>query len=418
MFLPFLVLFIAIALIFPTNGNESDESRYLMFAQNLVHGFYSPPAPNIDLGNSPGYPIILIPFIALSLPLICVTILNAFFYYFSIVLLFKSLERLVSFKIALIFSLFWAFYYNSYQNIYLIISETFVSFLICLLIFSLTSAFDLKNSRKTEFYIYLSGLTIGYIALTKVIFGYVVLLMLIVSFFLWLLNRTSIYYKKGLLILLIGMFTTAPYLAYTYHLTGKIFYWSSFTGDNLYWMTSPDESEYGSWIKYPTDSLSKTTFVPDGQKLIEINHQKDFDEIKKYKGMERDEALKRLAIENIKSHPAQYIKNCFYNVGRILFNFPYTYTREKPTTLLRIPLSGTIVFLALFCIFPTLVNWKKINYPLRFLLFFILLYLGASILACAETRMFTVAVPILLVWISFILQKTTTIKIKLDKEAV
>ena len=74
-FLPFLLLYTLIALIFPTNGTFGDESRYLMLANHLLNGFYSPPPPNIDLGNGPGYPIILIPFIALHLPLISVTIL-------------------------------------------------------------------------------------------------------------------------------------------------------------------------------------------------------------------------------------------------------------------------------------------------------------------------------------------------------
>ena len=418
LFLPFLILFITIALIFPTHGNDNDEARYLMFAQNMLHGFYSPPAPNIDLGNSPGYSIILMPFIALSLPLISITILNAFFYYLSIVFLFKTLEQLVSFRIALIFSLFWGFYYNGYQNVYLIISETFTSFLVCFFIFNLFRALATKNRGKTKIYIYLSGLTIGYIILTKVIFGYVVLLMLVASFFLWILNRSSDYYKKGLFILFIGMATTIPYLAYTYHLTGKIFYWSSFSGENLYWMASPYEGEYGSWIKYPADSQSKTTFFAGGKELIELHHEKDFEEIAKYRGMKRDDVLMRISIENIKSHPVKYIQNCISNAGRILFNYPYTYTLEKSTTLLRMPLTGIIVVLGLFCIFPTLKNWRKINYPLRFLLFFILLYLGASVFACAETRMFTVAVPILLLWISYILQKTITIKIKLDNESV
>src|SRR4029078_10113831 len=107
LFLPFLILYIALALIFHTTGKMQDEPRYLMFAQNLVHGFYSPPPPAIDIGDGPGYPILLVPFLLLGLPLICVTLVNAALYYISIILLFKALQQFVSFPMALIFSLFW-----------------------------------------------------------------------------------------------------------------------------------------------------------------------------------------------------------------------------------------------------------------------------------------------------------------------
>jgi hypothetical protein len=57
-------------------------------------------------------------------------------------------------------------------------------------------------------------------------------------------------------------------------------------------------------------------------------------------------------------------------------------------------------------------NWREIIYPLRFMVIFVLLYLGGSVLGSAETRMFTVAVPILLFWIAFIVQKTMKVKLK------
>ena len=78
-------------------------------------------------------------------------------------------------------------------------------------------------------------------------------------------------------------------------------------------------------------------------------------------------------------------------------------------TLLRLPLNGINVVLLLFCIIPTFKNWKKIIFSIRFMLFFALLYLGGSIFASAETRMFTVIVPILLFWIAYIIQKTVKI---------
>ena len=134
LFSPFLILFIIVAIIFPTNGRSGDEVKYLELAQNLVHGFFSPPPPDINLGNGPGYPIFLMPFIALHLPLITITLMNAILYYLSTVLLFKLLLQVTTFNKSLIFSIFWAFYINLYKWIPLVYTEIFVPFLVVLFI--------------------------------------------------------------------------------------------------------------------------------------------------------------------------------------------------------------------------------------------------------------------------------------------
>src|SRR5689334_5704504 len=82
-FSPFLIFFIGYVIYFMTDGVSGDQPRYLMYADNLIHGFYSP--PELDLRNGPGYPIVLIPFVALNLPYLAMTILNAVLHYLSIV---------------------------------------------------------------------------------------------------------------------------------------------------------------------------------------------------------------------------------------------------------------------------------------------------------------------------------------------
>ncbi|MEP7143490.1 MAG: glycosyltransferase family 39 protein [Ferruginibacter sp.] len=411
LFAPFLLLYIVLIIIFPTDGMFGDESRYLIYAEYIIKFFHPDIIDGFDyLGNGPGYPVILVPFVALHLPFICITLLNAVFYYFSIVLLFKTLIQFTSFTSALVVSLFWACYYNLYEYLMLIYTETFITFLISLLVFCIVNAFKSGASKKS---IYLAGIVFGYIALTKPIFGYILLCLLICMGLLWIMNRKVINYRKGILILIVALATTSPYLIYTYHVTGKIFYWSSFGGNNLYWMSTPFNGEYGDWIRDPVEiNESNPKYVKGYKAIITSNHQKDYEEINKYTGLERDDAYKRIAIKNIKSHPAKFLENCFCNIGRILFNYPYSYTLQKTSTLIRIPLNGIITVLALFCIIPTFKNWKKINFPIRFMLFMVLFYLGASVLGSAETRMFTMIVPILLVWIAFIIQRTIRVNLK------
>jgi hypothetical protein len=435
LFLPFLLFYIVLVLILYSKVLWGDEIRHFAYARNLFHGFYSPPSPNISLEIGPGYPLFILPFIALHLPLIIVCLMNAVFNYLSIIFLFKALQKIVSFKAALIFSLFLACYPNSLEFIAVSYSESLTLFLVSLLIFFLIKAFNPDNVVKTKKYIYLSGFIVGYLALTKIIFGYVLLFMLIGSGLFLIINRKAINYKRCVFILLIGLATTAPYLIYTYHLTGKIFYWGTSGGNNLYWMSTPYENEYGNWAPTPklqTDSIAlkksndderggrlnpknRIFNLPGSDDSIRSHHGKDFEEINKYQAVEKDDAYKKIVINNIKSHPVKYLENCMSNLGRILFNYPYSYSIQKPQTLLRLPLNGIIVLFMLFCLIPTFINWRKIIFPIRFILFFTLLYLGGSVLASAETRMFTVIVPLLLFWIAYITQKSMKIKLKFDQ---
>ena len=232
----------------------------MAYANNLTHGFYSSPAPNVSLSDGPGYSLIILPFIALHLPLITIRLLNAVLLYLSVILLFKVLIKFASFKKALLFSLFWACYYNSLDFIALIYPETLSVFLISVLVFLLTKAFDSDTRIKTNKYVYLAGLIIGYLVLTKIIFGYVLICMLIGSGFLWIVNRKAINYRKGIIILLIAFTTIVPYLIYTYHLTGRIYYLGTSGGNNLYWMSTPNQGEYGSWFPSPNIQSDFITF--------------------------------------------------------------------------------------------------------------------------------------------------------------
>lgn len=430
LFLPFLILYIVFIIIFAKNEIQGDEGRYLDYAKNLIHGFYSPAYPYIDLGNGPGYSIAIMPLVALNAPLIFIKLMNAIFYYFSIVFLFKALLQIVSYKFSIVFSLIWAFYPNVYEQLFYVSPEVLASSLIPLLIFALLKGFKSGNIKKAGKYLFLAGFTLGYLILTKPIFGYVLIFLTVFAVILWLINTKSINYKRTLLIFLVAFIVNLPYLIYTYNLTGKVFYWSSFGGNNLYWMSSPFEGETGDYSTFPFKADKYR--IPGSEKLLQLHHQKDFEELLKNpevkkanlingvlhpsltNGIVQDELLKKLAIENIKSHPLKFIQNCFSNVGRMFFNYPADYTLQKPSTLRRLPINGILIVFVLFSLIPTIMNWQKIDFPIRFLLFFAFVYFGGSILGSAGTRMFTIIVPILLIWIALIIFKSIKVKLKFD----
>lgn len=140
------------------------------------------------------------------------------------------------------------------------------------------------------------------------------------------------------------------------------------------------------------------------------NHKKDFEEINKYKGIERDNMYKKIAISNIRNHPLKYIKNCISNTGRLFFSTPFSYTLQSNNNLIRLPLGGLMILLIAFSLIPTILNWNRILFSIRFILFFVFLYLSLTILVSTYTRMLTVIVPMLLLWFAYIIPKSLKIK--------
>jgi len=414
LFLPFLLLYIVIILVFRNSPLSDDEIRYLGYAKNLIHGYYAAPPPNDAIVNGPGYPIVLMPFVALNAPVILAVLANAVFYYLSVVFLYKTLLRISSFKITLFTSLFWACYYNSYQDMLFTFTESVTCLIVSLLLYFLTRAFEISEKRRK--YMILAGIAMGYLALTKVVFCYVILFIFIASWVVWLFNRRSVDHKRNLAILLIAFATMLPYFIYTYNLTGRIYYVGNPGSDALYWMSNPYRGEYGDWQSYPRIPGPDKYRLYSSEDSLAVNHKRDFDSIYQFNGANRDDAFKSIAIKNIKNHPVKYLENCISNLGRMLFSFPNSYTLQSNKTLLRLPLNGLIVVFSIFCLIPTIVNWRKIIFPIRFLLFFVLIYLGLSTLVSGLTRMFTVVAPVFLVWIAFIIYRTLTMRIRFEKE--
>ncbi len=418
LFIPILIGLIIYVFFVPTNGLRGDEPRYLNYAYNLIHGYYSPPSPNIVLLNGPGYPLVLIPFLLLKLPLISLTILNAIFFYLSIIFLYITLKQIVTYTHTLLFSFAWALYYLAYQNVPYIMTEPFTYLLITIFIYSTFMAFQSGNKILKNKYLIIAGFIFGYIVLTKLIFGYVLIIMLIGSGLIWILKRRNSDFKKVFFITTLAFLTTCPYLLYTYHLTGRLLYWGT-GSDNIYWMSTPYKGEYGDW--HPDLNINTIEFgnyyIHGADSMLRVHHQKEFEDINRYSGIERDDAYMRFAILNIKKHPLKYADNIIDNIGRLIFSYPWSQAEQLPKLLKVFPINGAILTLIILSLIPTFINWNKIPSYLQFLLIITLLYLGGSSIVCALVRMFTIIVPILFIWLAFIINHTVKIKLKINEES-
>jgi hypothetical protein len=184
-----------------------------------------------------------------------------------------------------------------------------------------------------------------------------------------------------------------------------VFHWANTGAVALYWLSSPQKGEFGDFGDYGGK------FHP--------SHQKDFEELSKLNSIERVDLYKRIALKNIKENPIKFAQNYISNIGRLFFNFPYTpsfqYYNEigNPIrSLLLLPSNAILFSMMIFCSILTIVKWKKMEFYMRFLLFFALLYIGGSSFLSTQSRMFYVIVPVIIFWIAYVIEKTIKITFK------
>jgi hypothetical protein len=392
------------------NSFQGDEGRYYEFAENIIKGFYSPPAPNINLWSGPGYPLFIAPFVFLDTPLIAIKLANAFLQYFSIVLLFLAIEKFSSRKYAFIFSFFWALYYISYQELPLMLTEPLTSFLSALVVFLISRRKD--SEMKHLIFI---GVAIGYLSLTKIIFGYVLLIMLLFYSVLLVFRHSKFEARGSVIIIITALIVNSPYLAYTYSLTGKVLYWGNSGGSSLYWMSTPIEGEFGEWNNGTfTANCGHDLTIPCNASLIAKNHQKDIDYISQLPVINQDDEFKRIAIDNIKKHPIKYIRNCLSNVSRMFFGIPNSYFYQREQTFARLLPNSIVLTLLFFCSIVTFFNYRNIKPEIAMVVSLTYLYIFLSTLVSAYPRQLYVIIPLLFFWASYILNKAVTIKFKFD----
>ncbi|MBN1950941.1 MAG: hypothetical protein JW801_07040 [Bacteroidales bacterium] len=395
--IPFLFLYLIIAALFSDKGLVDDEIRYHMFATNLIHGHYSPGIPHINIWNGPGYPLFLVPFMHLDLPLQVLRALNAFLLYFSLAITYETMRFFISRKKALLGTVALGLYFPMYSLIPLLYSECLAWFLI-----SVVCYFLVRNFQEEKFswkWILLGGIALTCLTMVKVIFGNVLMFMLMISLFLMIIPGYRQAAGKSAIIFLIGFTLCLPWLAYTHSLTGKAYYWTNCSGMSLYTMSSPFPQESGDWMNEV--ELGKNP-----------NHAAFIDSISNLSVIERDEAYREAAIRNIRQHPGKYLRNWIANVGRLLFSYPYSYEEKSVDTYFTMLPNMFIVVLLVFSFGFCVSQFPKMPKTLCLLLLFMMIYLFGSSLLSAYKRMFFITMPYWFLFMSYIFSEVVLIRIR------
>lgn len=397
--LPFLFFYIIICIKFSLEPFDFDEDRYVGFANNLLHGFYSPPFPNINVWNGPGYPILLMPFAYLKLPYLYFRLFNSVLLYFSLVISYKTFSIFSSNKSAITYTIILGLYYPIYYDSILIMTESFSWFLINLTSF-LTLKYFLKKTISWKLLL-LTAFTVAYLAMTKVIFGYVITLMVFVSLAMFLSPFYRFAAKKAVGLFLISFLFCLPWLFYTYNLTHKAFYWTNSGSISLYTMSSPYENELGDW-----DILVNKIYPLNPKRAVFM------DSVYKLEPMQREAAFKEAAILNIKKNPKKYFSNWVANVGRLFFSMPFSNKGQSIRLYFTIVPNMFVVVILFFIFLVSIKHYKQIPVALLILVIFFSIYLFGSTLISTYRRMFHITIPFWFILISYFFNNILLINIK------
>lgn len=404
--LPLILLYSVIVIWFSENTLFGDENRHLQYASNLSQGYYTS-QDNPELRNGPGYPILMLSLSSWDAPYIAYKFLNALLMFLATVLFYKSLLLYITPVRALFLSYLFGTYPPLLRYMIYIYSESLSIFLACAFAYFFLKRINNESSKNLN--TILSCLFLGYLAMTKVIFGYVILTAAVL-FLIYFIFKRSKKVKISLLIVIGSFMTCLPYLAYTYSITGEMFYWGSGGGEILYWRSSPYPNEYGDWISRDV-ALGKVKNKHFDHITPYENHGSFLESLEPYSNFERDVLYKEAAITNMRNHPLKYVKNTAASGIRLFFNYPYSYTAQSPSSLFYIIPNGILLALTLLAFLLALSRPASIQFEIWFLGMIALITLGGLTMGNGMARYLLPVIPFLGIFVIYVLDRMVKLKL-------
>ncbi len=394
-----LALYAAIIVIFSRPGLWGDEGRYLAYARELISGLQSGRIPRPMLHSGPGYPVFLLPFVWLGAPLLVPRLFNALFLALAVFFFRRTLDRYTSPGRAVLWSYALGLYWPMFTTLPVLLTEPLALWLVTVFM----DLYCRVRARPRWTTVVLAAVVLAWLAMTKVIFGYVIFVGLI----LFLAGKAAVRWVwKGrprwasVAVLALAAVLCLPYLGWTRYLTGRTFYWSSLHGSLFYCLTTPYPGEYGEWFGRAEAGSPWH------------RHHDLYQKLKRLDPIQADEALFRQALANIRGHPGKFAHNWLANLGRLLFNYPFSYTLQKPSTYFYLLPNMFLVVVLTFCLIALLPRWRRCPPEVRELAGVFLIYLGGLTLVSALTRFLYLALPVLLLLIEITLTRVIRISIR------
>ncbi len=318
--LPLLAFLLVMSTVVDRGAVDGDVGPILAAAHRILEGHYAvlgTSNPVDFLWHGPGLPAFLAPLIALGTPLSELRLTSPLLMFAAVLLFYRLLRFRLSHRPALIGAYALGLYGPAY---YVLGSPAKEPLALVLSIIALNgTARYIRSGRRRQAVV--AGLAFGALAMTRLEYGWVIAIMLAVgvtwSLAAWLRHGTASRQtrtaRRWMTVCAVGMLACVPWLAYTYALTGHLFYWGNSGGLSLFWMSVP--GQLGEW--QPLHSV----FVDPAL----ASYRAFFSHLATLSPVQADLALQHAAIGHALAHPASYALNLLANIGRTFIGWPFAF---------------------------------------------------------------------------------------------
>jgi hypothetical protein len=392
--LPLLVCHLLLIGALATPELEGDALRYVTYGaeQWLRTGEFADPTA-VNIRNGPGYPLWLMPWVAMGMSPWGLKLLNAGLLFGAMAFFYALLRGQVSRR--------WALGMTYALGLYppLLAEAIHIAYEPLLLCLMTGFLYHLNRALATTPSVGQSLLAAGYLAgaaYTKPNIAYVVVALALGAVLWGIARRQARDWRPAGIFLLAGL-CFLPYLHYTYQLTGKRFFWGNQGGELLYWKTSAYPGEQGSWhqVAMVAELSDDPAQLTPEERLLAKRHRAFMREMVALPPLARDSALRTQAIRQLKAHPEAFVQHSMASLLRLFFNYPFSYQHQKLSTYFHLLPNIVLVVFCALAAWVWLHAYRHMPRSLAIALAWTLLYLGSITLLNGRVRHLIPALPML-----------------------
>lgn len=400
-------IYLARALAFHSDVLTLDEQRYLDCARNIVAG-YLVTDENPDFVNGPGYPLVLAPFVKFGVSLFWARAINGIWLGLACVLLYSTIRSYAGWGWALVAALWMMFQPSMMRLGPFLMSEAFM--LLCVAAFLWSYCRAIRARQRVAGWIALAALAFTAMAMTRVMFGHVATATLLITSALWpFLPRFRQPLARTAMVMGMSLLMCLPYLSYTHAKTGKVWSWSTNSGELLYWITSANPGENGFWYSYD-EAMTHPDLAP--------HHRAFFERVTRLPVLEREQAFKEKALQNLRTvPPSRLVHHWLCNLCRMSFGFPRAHVSEDLSRGVMVLFNGPLLLGLLGAVVVLVLRPASVPPEIYLVGLVAFVYLGGSTIPPALIRYSMVVTPLVWLLIAAALNANVEVRLRSDKRA-
>lgn len=311
---PLLVLFVIAARVTdPGPRPVGDEGPLVRYAARLLDGGYALPGthdPTAFLWHGPGLPALMAPFLAMHAGLEVIRMLGPVLLFAAVVVFHRVLSWRCSPRRALLGA--WAL--GLYAPAWSVLGSAHKEPLAILLVVVTMGATLRYVHRGGAGALVIGGLAFAALAMTRLEYGWAIVALLVVAGVAAVVRR-GVGYGRLAAVCSVAALACVPWLVYTYHLTGHLFYWGNAGSLSLFWMSAPTPDQLGQWHSW-RHTLSQPALA---------GYRPLFLRLTPLDPLHRDMALQHLAWLQATGHPAKFAVNLVANLARMWAGLPFSF---------------------------------------------------------------------------------------------